>query len=64
MFYCLQALVVPSGSNGGFNAQWNREGGIERRGQRMKEKRETENTNMNDFTCLACYFLVSYNVFC
>lgn len=37
VFYCLQALVVPSGSNGGFNAKWNRERRIERRGQRRRK---------------------------
>lgn len=37
VFYCLQALVVPSRSNGGFNAKWNRERRIERRGQRRRE---------------------------
>lgn len=33
--------MVPSESNGGFNAKWDREGGI--------EKKKTECRNINDF---------------
>lgn len=38
VFYCLQALVVPNKSNGGFNAKWNRERGIGSRQRRRKVK--------------------------
>lgn len=51
MFYCLQAPVVASESNGGFNAKWDREGGIEREedGGCMKKRRKM---NMNYSTGL------------
>ncbi len=65
VFYCLQALVVPSESNGGLNAKWNREGGIERRRQRMcKENQHWVKLWEWLYSTFLLVFAVSYSGCC
>ena len=44
MFYCLQALVVPSESNRGFNAKQEERGRDEEEGMEEVERKESQGT--------------------
>lgn len=65
VFYCLQALVVPNKSNGGFYAKWNGERGIGSRQRRRRVKRDwILRTWLNFIRHALSFFAVSCGGFC